>query len=57
MFEKSVSDVIHLLMAVHMQGYDFYCSQIEDIIDHYGEETVSKAEKYLYESRAFNLLL
>ena len=53
---EEVSKVMHLLLAVYAQGEDFYNSQIGDIIDYYGEDTVSIAEENLYSTRIFQIL-
>ena len=54
--DEKVSKVMHLLLAVHVQGKEFYNSQIGEIIDYYGEDTVSIAEENLYSTRAFQIL-
>lgn len=54
--DEQVSKVMHLLLAVHMQGVEFYEAQINDIIDYYGEDTVAIAEENLYSTRAFQIL-
>ena len=54
--DEEVSKVMHLLMAVHMQGDEFYFNQIKDIINYYGEDTVLTAENNLYSTRAFDIL-
>lgn len=57
MCSKKVSEVMHLLMAVHMQGEDLYLNQIEEIIDYYGDSVVLNAENNLYTMRAFDILV
>lgn len=57
MYSEKVSEVMHLLMAVHMQGEEFYLKQIDDIIDYYGDITVLNAENNLYATRAFVILI
>lgn len=57
MYTKRVSEVMHLLMAVHIQGEEFYLDQIAGILEYYGEEDVLEAEKNLYETRAFDILV
>lgn len=57
MYSKEVSEVMHLLVAVHMQGDDFYLTQIEEIIDYYGDDVVLTAENNLYSTRAFDILV
>lgn len=54
--DEKVSKIMHILMAVHMQGEDFYLDQIEDIINYYGDEMVLLAENNLYTTRAFDIL-
>lgn len=54
--DEEVSKVMHLLLAVHMQGIEFYESQIDDIINYYGKDIVEIAEKNLYSTRAFQIL-
>lgn len=56
MYDEKVSEAMHVLMAVHLQGEDLYLNQIDEIINHYGEETVRSAEENLYTSRAFDIL-
>lgn len=55
--EKKLDQLMHLLVAVHMQGEEFYLSQIDEIIECYGYELVSSAEKALCETRLFSLCL
>lgn len=57
MFNKSISEAMHLLMAVHMQGEEFYLSQIEGIIKYYGHDVISQAETNLYNTRAFQICI
>lgn len=57
MYSKNVSEVMHLLMAVHMQGEDFYLNQIEGIIAYYSNDVVLVAENNLYTTRAFDILV
>lgn len=57
MYSEKVSEVMHLLMAVHMQGEEFYLKQIEGIIDYYGDNAVLNAENNLYTTRAFVILI
>ena len=57
MFNKSTSEAMHLLMAVHMQGEEFYLSQIEGIIKYYGHDTILEAERNLYDTRTFQLCM
>lgn len=57
MFNKSISEAMHLLMAVHMQGEEFYLSQIEGIIKYYGQDIISEAESNLYGTRAFQICM
>lgn len=54
--DEKVSKIMHILIAVHMQGEDFYLDQIEDIINYYGDEMVLLAENNLYATRAFDIL-
>lgn len=46
---------MHLLIAIHMQGEDFYLSQINELIDYYGIDAVKEAENNLYKSRLFSV--
>ena len=54
---EKISEVMHLLMGVHLQGEEFYLSQIDEIICYYGENVVRLAEENLYSSRAFDILV
>ena len=57
MYSKEVSEVMHLLMGIYMQGEDLYLSQINEIIDYYGDKVVLTAENNLYSTRAFDILV
>lgn len=57
MYSEEVSKVMHILIAVHMQGEELYLSQIDEIIEYYGEEVVLEAENNLYVTRAFDILV
>lgn len=56
MYTEKVSEVMHLLIAVHLQGEKFYLSQIDEILNHYGRDTVLLAENNLYKTKIFEIL-
>lgn len=57
MYDEKISEVMHLLMAVYIQGNEFYLNQIEEITNFYGKPTVLKAEQNLHKSRAFKIIM
>lgn len=54
-FTSKIDEVNHLLLAVWGEG--IYLEQIEDIIDHYGNDTVREAELMLYNTTIFKLIV
>lgn len=54
-FTSKVDELNHLLLAVW--GHDIYLQQIQDIIDHYGDDTVREAEELLYNTTVFRLIV
>lgn len=49
--------LIHLLCEVYGHGEEFYLEQIEDIILHYGDDAVLKAELFLASTSILERLL
>lgn len=56
MFKNSIDEIVHILLAIHAQGSEFYLSQIEELIEHFGNRNVLEAENRLYDSRIFHII-
>lgn len=55
MFIGKVDEINHVLIAVWCN--DLYSSQIDSIVEHYGEEEVKKAEEALYQTTVFKMIV
>lgn len=52
---SSKEELSHLLFAVWCN--DLYLEQIEEIIDHFGIDTVKEVEYWLYDTSLFKIIL
>lgn len=52
---SSREELSHLLFAVWYN--DLYLEQVQEIINHYGDDTVREVECWLYDTFAFKIIL